>query len=564
MSQEFLVETTSRLDGIVRPEYPDNYDDAPILNIVGALSGIASFAPIGGGVALVGNIAGVSNNLTSAYDSKLSFTSMDRKDAGIKLQFDVRAMKRSDDKIDILISTHNTYIPSYADEEKLDYSDPVASLFQDRANFTIQPKNSDLLDINSPSVVPMTNLNTAQYSHTVSWSAGAGFSASDIASPSADFSISNSSSVSLKDFNIKKSSDFLGKISWTSEMKNSYDGASASFYDSDNPLGLVVNGAVTKWLNRPAGAAMKDFDLKYIVGYSSVDTNLKNQQVEFEFTAQQRLMHVEIVGRTGFHFARVGGLGAAVPYVVTVSGTLVVDLEKGTTEIKNTTVRGLNLKQIGDAIKQESKVAVAPKKNTRGKLFTRADLKSRWMQASDKGGIVAALTTMGDGTILAIGIDQKLYTRANLNSSWVKAPDKGGLIIAVAFMKDGTILATGIDKKLYTRADLNSRWIKAPDMGGRVTAITVMQNGMILAVGVDQKLYTRANLNSPWVKAPNMGGLVTDVDIMQDGTILAIGIDEKLYTRANLNSRWVKAPDMGGLVTAVTVMQDGTILAIGA
>ena len=562
MSQKFLVDTTNRLDGIVSPEYPDNYKDAPILNIVGALSGAPIIlSPIAWAAT---NISGVGNHLTSAYDGKLSFTSVDREDAGIKLQFDVKAMQRNDQKVDILISTHNTYIPSYADEEKLGYWDPVASLFQDRTSFTIKPKNSELLDINSPTVLPTTNLNTAQYSQTVSWGTEAGFSVSDIASASANFSVSTSSSVSLKDFNIQKSSDFLGQVSWTSEMKNVYDGKSVSFYDSSNPVGLVINSAITKWLHKPAPAAMKDFDLQYIVGYSSVDNNLKDQCIEFDFTATQRLMHVEIVGRTGFSFARVGGLGAAVPYVITVSGTLVVDLEKGTTEVKNTSVRGLNLKQIGDVLKQESKVTIAPKKNTKGKLFTRTNLDSRWIQASDKGGIVAALATMQDGTILAIGIDQKLYTRADLNSGWIKAPDMDGLIIAVAIMQDGTILATGIDKKLYTRADLNSRWVKAPDMDDPITAVTVMQDGTILAINADQKLCTRADLNSPWVTAPDMGGLVTDIAIMQNGTILAIGIDEKLYTRANLNSRWMKAPDMGGLVTAVTVMQDGTILAIGA
>ncbi len=48
-----------------------------------------------------------------------------------------------------------------------------------------------------------------------------------------------------------------------------------------------------------------------------------------------------------------------------------------------------------------------------------------WIEAPDLGGDVCRGSTVQDGTILGLGIDNKLYTRTNLEAKWVMAANDG-------------------------------------------------------------------------------------------------------------------------------------------
>ena len=90
---------------------------------------------------------------------------------------------------------------------------------------------------------------------------------------------------------------------------------------------------------------------------------------------------------------------------------------------------------------------------------------------------------MQDGTILAVGMDNKICTRENLKVNWVKAPDMRGEMKGVAIKKYYTIIGVDLNNKLC---------VAARDAGGQVKGVAIMKDGIILGVGIDNNLYIRS------------------------------------------------------------------------
>ena len=379
MSQEFILGKSGKnlsFNGGVRPQIPANLEHIGEIKAIGVASAPGPFwllSPYGGvgycfGVASLLNKLNVWNDLAAGELHQVEFKDA-HKDAGPDLNFKINAMERKDQTIDIAIETYIKYTTAYGDQKKLNRWDPTASLFQDEVGFTIRPKNEKLVEINSKGVTPRTSLKEAEYSTEVTWGVEGGFNvginASDGPGGGGDlkvsFSTSISSSTNMKDFEMIKDSDLgLNKITWVSKMKNAYTnkGAKPEAYDSNNMYDLVVDNNTTRWVKEPADAAKSDIHLTYLATFSSIDPDLKNKQVEFEFTTVQRLMHVEILHRWGLPAARVGGVAVAIPYYIRTTGTIVLDLANRTVALKDKESKGLNLKQLAEQNKKAKKAIV--------------------------------------------------------------------------------------------------------------------------------------------------------------------------------------------------------------
>lgn len=373
MSQEFVLkEQQLSFNGRVRPQIPANLEHIGEIKAIGAASAPGPFwifTPVvqgpAFGVAYLLNKLNFWNDLAVGALHQVEFKNA-HKDAGPMLNFKINAMERKDKKIDIAIETHIIYTSAYGNQEKLNRWDPTASLFQDEVGFTIRPKDEKLVEINPKGVTPSTSLKEAVYSKQVTWGVEGGFNAGITADSEGvgasvggdlktSFSTSISSGTNMKDFEIKKKSDLgLVEIMWVSKMKNAYTdkGATPEAYDSGNMYDLVVDNNTTRWLKEPADAATSDIDLAYLATFSSIDPDLKNKQVEFEFTTVQRLMHVEILHRWGFSAARVGGVAVSIPYFIRTTGTIVLDLANRTVALKDTKSKGLNPKQLAEQNKK--------------------------------------------------------------------------------------------------------------------------------------------------------------------------------------------------------------------
>src|SRR5262245_12897321 len=79
-----------------------------------------------------------------------------------------------------------------------------------------------------------------------------------------------------------------------------------------------------------------------------------------------------------------------------------------------------------------------------------------WTRAGTFPNTYLAATVLQNGTILAVGTDNLLYTLATPNSTCTLIPNSGQ-VRAVTTMLDGTVLAVGMGgTSLWTRKMLNS------------------------------------------------------------------------------------------------------------
>jgi len=211
-------------------------------------------------------------------------------------------------------------------------------------------------------VIPRTNNNEVSYSITTGWSASAGLSVSPKDGPSANTSVNYSfqttSTTTTKDFNIQRETISPKKyISWSSSMKNCYEANNGSPYDIQNPYSLVNNSAFTRWLKAVPDAAKADFSLEYQSTYSITPENIKRideqEFVSFDVLMIQRLIHAEVVGRTGQSWAKIGGNAVVYPSYVVTSGTIILNLTHSVVQINST---GFDIYGLSDIINPKSKI----------------------------------------------------------------------------------------------------------------------------------------------------------------------------------------------------------------
>ncbi|MEM7062710.1 MAG: hypothetical protein AAF572_06060 [Cyanobacteria bacterium P01_B01_bin.77] len=529
MSKEFvLLQKDVTCKGILQPEIPENLNEITELKAAGVLSGITGFPafPLGfGGIiwgaGVVANMAGVWNNIKPAAN-KIKFKKTENH-AGTPLKFTVTAMERDDQTVDIAIKTYLTCTSAYQNETHLAKWDPTASLFQDNINYTIGPEDSSSLEINPSAISPSTNLKTVGYSYRVSWGANVGFDAglnakaplkaeatNDLGASAgfranANLSFSVSTSTSSTDFNLtKKSEPSVDQITWESKLQNVYDEGNGFKYNVNDPIGgLVINGAQTKWLKTPADAAMKDYDLQFLAGYSSINSQIKNKPIVFKFSVVQRLMHVEILHRWGVQEARIGGVPVAIPYYVITSGKLVIDLQKGTVSIEATT-DGKNVKQIGKALEKEQNAGISNPPIATG--------------VSDSGWKNAKLMAASSDYVYLVR-DDLLYQLNASTLTWTGVSDSG--------WKNAKLMAASGDYVYLVRDDLlyqlnasTLTWTQVSDDGWK-TATMMAASGDYVYLVRDDLLYQLNASTLTWTQVSDDGWkTATMIATLRDYTYL--------------------------------------------
>lgn len=320
-------------------------------------------------IALIGATSGVIKNMTGAGDvdqerlshalDEINFY-LNEKPSAITSTFDVTALKRNNSSVDIVIKAHITYTPGY--RTKVDSSE-MRSCYQDMVRFDISPNPDEinLWNIGQDTVVPKTNNNEVSYSITTGWSASAGLSVSPKEGPSANTSVNYSfqttSTTTTNDFNIQRETISPKKyISWSSSMKNCYEANNGSPYDIQNPYGLVNNSPFTRWLKAVPDVARADFSLEYQSTYSITpekSQSIFGKVVSFDVIMIQRLIHAEVVGRTGQSWARIGGNAVVYPSYLVMKGRIYLDFANSQVHIEP---MGIVIHELRDIINHESEI----------------------------------------------------------------------------------------------------------------------------------------------------------------------------------------------------------------
>lgn len=353
-----LLQGSGMAKGMVTPDIPANVPQ--LGGFLGAISGIPIYADIKGLMALFG-IPGeaLSSDVLKGFLNRLAFKP-GKKKVGVQSDVMAAVLEKEDGEINFAFHIANSFHNAGYEQNIRGYH-PIRSLYQDQVRFNIRPKDISLVEPNHRGTMPKTDMQEANYSNSTTWNTKIGFSG-DVGisgkTPSVKFGISGEFSfsfavtagTSMKDFDMAKvSEDETKTIGWISRMRNIYLAGSnqptGHGYNPDDPYSLVVNGAFTKWFNDPALAAKSDLDLEFLAAYKSVDPDIRNKVVVFEFSTIQRLIHAEIVGRWGIPRLEVGGAAAVIPYYVYNTGVIEIDMRNRRMEVKEKSCKGYNLKQ---------------------------------------------------------------------------------------------------------------------------------------------------------------------------------------------------------------------------
>jgi len=356
-SEFVILEGTGSVKGLVTPSIPSNLPQ--LGGLLGVINGIPYFVGDKILLKLVG-VEGeqVTNEILKGFLNKLTFRTAD-KEAGVHSNIQVVALEKSDGNIDFGIHVHNTFQTTYA--QAIGGFNPHRSLYQDRVVFRILPKNASKLEIDHRGSIPKTDMKEVDYSNTSTWNSKVGFTGEvEKGDPKIGISIEEGHAYSMSagakttDFDMKKKSEGRsGTLGWVSQMSNMYKAGLtqpiAGGYNTDDPYSLVANGWFRKSLYDPPAAAESDLELEYFAAYRSLDANIKNEVVEFEFSTTQRLMHAAVVGRWGIPSLEVGGVAAVIPYFIYTKAEIKIDLPNRNVEVKRLACDGYDfVKVAGD------------------------------------------------------------------------------------------------------------------------------------------------------------------------------------------------------------------------
>lgn len=353
-SKFVLLEGAGSVKALIKPSMPAN------LPQLGAFLGVLNGLPYGVSVKLIAQALGgenITNEMLKGFLRNLKFRAAE-KEAGVQADIQVVALEKSDGNVNFGIRVHNNYQTAYV--ESIGSYHPYRSLFQDQVRFRIWPKDSAQVEIDHSGSIPKTDMKGVEYSNSTTWNTKVGFTGEvDKEGPKAGISgevgyaFSISAGTKTTDFDMAKISEGQSDtLSWISQMRNMYKAGStqpiATGYNPDEPYSLVVNSAFTKWLNDPPPAAKSDLELEYLAAYRSLNPDIKNELVEFEFSTTQRLMHAEVVGRWGIPGAEVGGVAGVVPYYLFTKGEIKIDLPNRQVEVRRLNCEGYDYLQQAD------------------------------------------------------------------------------------------------------------------------------------------------------------------------------------------------------------------------
>lgn len=290
----------------------------------------------------------------------VTFTPQAGRNAGHNMSFNVVALRRDDNTVDITVKAHASYITSYKEAE----DDPAhkRSMFRDSAAFSLgaptisgEPGPHPEITMDPASLVPATAVKSVSYSYTNSWSINGGFKggvssqggAAD-ASISGGYSFSVTASTTREDFDMARTTTQPLATGWMSNLQTMYNYSQPEPYRVDNLNSIIGHTIFVNWVNEVPQAARSDLDLEYMAAYS-VRGRLPNE-IRIPVQLAQRLLHAEVNGRWGADGAKVGGLPSVLPNMVITKGTIVVDTRTWTASLADVQTEFQNSRELVDTL----------------------------------------------------------------------------------------------------------------------------------------------------------------------------------------------------------------------
>ena len=185
---------------------------------------------------------------------------------------------------------------------------------------------------------------------------------------------------------------------------------------------------------------------------------------------------------------------------------------------------------------------------TTGNLLIRKGLESSWVEVSDNAakGLVSICTGNDDKMIVASKKDKTILYKSTWDATeWKSVIKQNCCVISVAMAKDGTLVAIGTDNKLYSKPSLEGIWQKTSSPSEWVSSICIAPDGSIFAIGKNQGIFKKdsyQNLaNQSWKYQGNSSCCVKAITIAPDGTFIGVGTDNQLYTKRSykdLSGEW--------------------------
>jgi len=185
---------------------------------------------------------------------------------------------------------------------------------------------------------------------------------------------------------------------------------------------------------------------------------------------------------------------------------------------------------------------------TKGNLVMCNGLETNWIEVSDNAanGLVS-ICTGNDGKMIVASKKDKtiLYKSAWDAKEWKLVTNQNCCVISVAMAKDGTLVAIGTDNKLYSKPNLEGKWLKTSSSNEWVSSICIAPDDSIFAIGQNQGIFKKdsyKNLeNQSWKYQGNSSCCVKAITIAPDGTFIGVGTDNQLYTKSSykdLSGKW--------------------------
>ena len=173
---------------------------------------------------------------------------------------------------------------------------------------------------------------------------------------------------------------------------------------------------------------------------------------------------------------------------------------------------------------------------TDGKLYSKADLYSKWVLIDDNSVDVQAICKMNDGKGLLGIMNMTIYTKQHYLDNWAGPISSPCCVLDIAMGQDGTVVGVGTDNKLWSKSSLNDNWGQTATNGEWCSSVAIAPDGSIYVSGSDLNIYKKEsykNLSSQnW---QNIGCCCVkhSIDITNTGMFIVVGTDNNLWTKPN-------------------------------
>ena len=173
---------------------------------------------------------------------------------------------------------------------------------------------------------------------------------------------------------------------------------------------------------------------------------------------------------------------------------------------------------------------------TDGKLYSKADLYSKWVLIDDNSVDVQAICKMNDGKGLLGIMNMNIYTKQDYLDNWSGPIQSPCCVLDIAMGQDGTIIGVGTDNKLWSKSSLNDNWGQTATAGEWCSSVAIAPDGSLYVSGSDLNIYKKEsykNLSSQSWQNVGCCCVKASIDITNTGMFIVVGTDNSLWTKPN-------------------------------